>query len=132
MVATARQYDHVWASNADAWSFDSVDGPDVTDVNTIYTFAQMAANAYVDAPGTVDWKDVNGGFNRTDDHGFGWDSNGLRGYLYANEDNSTIVIGVKGTTIAIWDGDGTATNDKENDNLFFSCCCGQQGSSLYR
>lgn len=132
MVAAAREYDHVWASNADAWSFDSVDGPDVTNVDTIHTFAQMAANAYVDAPDTGDWKDVEGDFNRTDDHGFGWDSDGLRGYLYANEDNSTIVIGLKGTTLAIWDGDGTTTNDKENDNLFFSCCCGQQGSSFYR
>lgn len=132
MVAAAREYDGVWASNVNAWAFDTVDGPDVTNVDTIHTFAQMAANAYVEAPNTGDWKDVNGGFNRTDDHGFGWDSDGLRGYLYANEDNSTIVIGVKGTTLAIWDGDGTTTNDKENDNLFFSCCCGQQGSYLYR
>jgi lipase ATG15 len=30
-------------------------------------------------------------------------------------------------TLAIWDGDGTTTNDKENDNLFASCCCAQQG-----
>jgi lipase ATG15 len=132
MVAAAREYDQVWSSNVDAWSFDSVDGPDVTNVDTIHTFAQMAANAYVDAPDTGDWKDVHGGFNRTDDHGFGWDSDGLRGYLYADEDNSTIVIGLKGTTLAVWDGDGTTTNDKENDNLFFSCCCGQQGSTFYR
>jgi lipase ATG15 len=132
MVAAAREYDQVWASNPDIWTFDNVDGPDVTNVDTIHTFAQMAANAYVDVPDTGDWKDVHGGFNRTDDHGFGWDSDGLRGYLYADEDNSTIVIGVKGTTLAVWDGDGTTTNDKENDNLFFSCCCGQQGSSFYR
>lgn len=132
MVAAARMYNQVWASNADAWSFDNVDGPDVANVDTIHTFAQMAANAYVDVPGTGDWKEVEGGFNRTDDHGFGWDSDGLRGYLYADEDNSTVVIGVKGTTLAIWDGDGTTTNDKENDNLYFSCCCGQQGSTFYR
>lgn len=132
LVAAAREYEGVWASQLDAWSMDEVDGPDVTDVGTILTFAQMAANAYVPTPDTGDWKDVNGGFNRTDDYGFGWHSDGLRGYLYADETNSTIVIGVKGTTLAIWDGDGTTTNDKENDNLFFSCCCGQQGSYLYR
>lgn len=132
MVQAEREYGQVWASNVDAWAFDEVEGPDVTNVETILTFAQMAANAYVEAPDTGDWKDVHGGFNRTDDHGFGWDSDGLRGYLYANDDNSTIVIGLKGTTLAIWDGDGTTTNDKENDNLFFSCCCGQQGSSFYR
>lgn len=132
MVAAAREYDQVWSSSPDIWTFDEVRGPNVTDPDTIMTFAQMAANAYVDKPDTGDWKDVNGGFNRTDDRGFGWDSDGLRGYLYADETNSTIVIGLKGTTLAIWDGDGTTTNDKENDNLFFSCCCGQQGSSFYR
>jgi lipase ATG15 len=132
MVAAARQYSDVWASSPDAWTLDDVNAPDVTNVRTILTFAQMAANAYVETPETGDWKDVRGGFNRTDDDGFGWDGDGLRGYLYADENNSTIVIGVKGTTLAIWDGDGTTTNDKENDNLFFSCCCGQQGSVLYR
>jgi lipase ATG15 len=132
MVAAAREYDQVWVSSPDIWTFDEVRGPNVTDKETILTFAQMAANAYVDKPDTGDWKDVNGGFNRTDDHGFGWENDGLRGYLYADETNSTIVIGLKGTTLAIWDGDGTTTNDKENDNLFFSCCCGQQGSSFYR
>ncbi|CAL3965808.1 unnamed protein product [Diplocarpon coronariae] len=132
MVAAAREYSQVWASSPEAWTMDEVEGPDVTSMETILTFAQMAANAYVEKPDTGDWKDVHGGFNRTNDIGFGWDSDGLRGYLYANEDNSTIVIGLKGTTLAIWDGDGTTTNDKENDNLFFSCCCGQQGSSFYR
>ncbi|PBP18494.1 autophagy related lipase [Diplocarpon rosae] len=132
MVAAAREYSQVWASLPEVWTMDEVEGPDVTSMETILTFAQMAANAYVEKPDTGDWKDVHGGFNRTNDVGFGWDSDGLRGYLYANEDNSTIVIGLKGTTLAIWDGDGTTTNDKENDNLFFSCCCGQQGSSFYR
>ena len=132
MVAAAREYPGVWASQLDAWSMDQVDGPDVTNTETILTFAQMAANAYVPVVDEGDWKDVNGGFNRTDDYGFGWHSDGLRGYLYADETNSTIVIGVKGTTLAIWDGDGTTTNDKENDNLFFSCCCGQQGPSRPR
>jgi lipase ATG15 len=27
----------------------------------------------------------------------------------------------------VFDGSGTTTNDKINDNLFFSCCCGQGG-----
>jgi lipase ATG15 len=115
-----------------AWTMDTVPGPDVTDPATVLTFAQMAANAYVDVPGTGDWKDVNGGFNRTDDSGFGWDSDGLRGYLYVDEKNSTVVIGLKGTSLAIWDGEGTTTNDKENDNLYFGCCCGQQASGLAR
>lgn len=131
-VAAAREYSQVWASPEDEWSLDSISGPDITDVGTILSFAQMAANAYVETPGTGDWKDPKGGFNRTDDNGFGWESDGLRGHLYADETNTTIVIGVKGTTMALWDGDGTTTNDKENDNLYFSCCCGQQGSTFYR
>lgn len=132
IVAAARQYSGVWASSPDAWTMDSVPAPDVTNMETILTFAQMAANAYVEAPNTGDWKDVDGGFNRTDDEGFGWEGNSLRGYLYTDEKNTTIVIGLKGTTLAIWDGDGTTTNDKENDNLFFSCCCGQQGGTFSR
>lgn len=132
MVAAAREEGGYWALSPSAWTMDTVAGPDVTDSQTVLTFAQMAANAYVEKPGSGDWKDVNGGFNRTDDDGFGWDSDGLRGYLYMDESNSTVVIGLKGTTLAIWDGDGTTTNDKENDNLFFSCCCGQQSSGLPR
>ncbi len=132
MVAAAREEGGYWALSPSAWIMDNLAGPDVTDKATVLTFAQMAANAYVEAPETGDWKDVNGGFNRTDDVGFGWDGDGLRGYLYADENNSTIVIGLKGTTLAVWDGEGTTTNDKENDNLFFSCCCGQQGSSFAR
>ncbi|KAG9235381.1 Alpha/Beta hydrolase protein [Amylocarpus encephaloides] len=132
MVAGAREWGQSWTTSADAWAVDNVAGPDITDKETIITFAQMAANAYVDIPDQGDWKDVDGGFNRTDDRGFGWDGAGLRGYLYADETNSTIVIGLKGTSLAVWDGDGTTTNDKENDNLFFSCCCGQQGSAFYR
>lgn len=132
MVAAAREEGGFWALSPSAWTMDNLVGPDVTDRDTVLTFAQMAANAYVDTPETGDWKDVNGGFNRTDDIGFGWDGDGLRGYLYIDEKNSTIVIGLKGTSLAIWDGDGTTTNDKENDNLFFSCCCGQQGSTFAR
>lgn len=32
----------------------------------------------------------------------------------------------------MFDGAETTTNDKINDNLFFSCCCAQQGSFLWR
>ncbi|KAG9246239.1 Alpha/Beta hydrolase protein [Calycina marina] len=132
MVAAAREDGGYNIMSPSEWSIDDLAGPDITDKETVLTLAQMAANAYVDKPNTGDWKDVNGGFNRTDDHGFGWEDNGLRGYLYVDEMNTTLVIGLKGTNLAIWDGDGTTTNDKENDNLFFSCCCGQQGSSFAR
>ncbi|KAL3427039.1 hypothetical protein PVAG01_00548 [Phlyctema vagabunda] len=130
MVAAARENQEVWALSPSAWSLDKLVGPNVTDKDTVITFAQMAANAYVPEPSTGDWKDVNGGFNLSQP--FGWESDGLRGYIYTNDDESVAVIGLKGTSLAVFDGDGTTTNDKENDNLFFSCCCGQQGSSFYR
>ncbi|KAH8818998.1 Alpha/Beta hydrolase protein [Xylogone sp. PMI_703] len=130
MVVAARETGEVWSLSPSAWTIDDVPGPNVTDKETVITFAQMAANAYVPEPGTGDWKDVNGGYNVTDD--FGWETDGLRGHIYADETNSTVVIGLKGTSLAVYDGEGTTTNDKENDNLFFSCCCGQQGNPMYR
>ena len=33
---------------------------------------------------------------------------------------------------AVFDGAETTTNDKVNDNLFFSCCCAEQGHFLWR
>ena len=33
---------------------------------------------------------------------------------------------------AVFDGSGSTSKDKENDNLFFSCCCGQGGRFLWR
>jgi len=92
--------------------------------------ALIASNAYVESPDLPDWDEVGKPFNRTAD--FGWESDGLRGHIWGDETNSTIVIGLKGTSPAVFDGDGTTTNDKINDNLFFSCCCGQQGQWTYR
>ncbi|KAK0621590.1 Alpha/Beta hydrolase protein [Bombardia bombarda] len=125
MVAHSRQRGYVAVLSPDAWTVDDVPGPNITDKDTVLSLALMAANAYVGAPGQADWEDVGGPFNRSAD--FGWESDGLRGHVWADETNSTIVIGLKGTSPAVFDGDGTTTNDKVNDNLFFSCCCAQQG-----
>ncbi|KAH8163196.1 hypothetical protein CIB48_g5056 [Xylaria polymorpha] len=92
--------------------------------------ARLLANAYVESPDIPDWEEVGKPFNRTED--FGWESDGLRGHIWGDETNSTIVIGLKGTSPAVFDGDGTTTNDKINDNLFFSCCCAQQGQWTYK
>ncbi|OJJ01134.1 hypothetical protein ASPVEDRAFT_130253 [Aspergillus versicolor CBS 583.65] len=112
------------------WSMDTVAGPDVTDKNTVLTLAKMTANDYIEVPGSEDWQDVNGKLNYSTS--FGWQNDGLRGHIYADNTNSTIVISLKGTSPALFDGAGTTTNDKVNDNLFFSCCCGQGGSYLWR
>lgn len=125
MVALGRQRGYVSVMSPDAWTMDDVPGPNVTDKATILSLAHMAANAYVETPDEADWEDVGGPFNKSAD--FGWEGDGLRGHIWADENNSTIVIGLKGTSLAVFDGDGTTTNDKVNDNLFFSCCCAQQG-----
>ena len=113
-----------------SWSMDEVNGPDIKDKETLVSLATMAANAYVPEPGTGEWEDVNGGFNFSDS--FGWEGDGLRGHIFADEGNSTIVVAIKGTTPAVFDGAETTSNDKENDNLFFGCCCGAGGHYLWR
>jgi lipase ATG15 len=81
---------------AEDWTIDEVPGPNVTDKGTVLTFARMASDAYILEPGTGDWEDVKGGFNYTED--FGWQSDGLRGHIFADTENSTVVIGLKGTS----------------------------------
>lgn len=125
MVAQSRRNGYAAVLDASAWTLDEVPTPDITDKGTVLSLAYMAANAYVQNEGEADWEEVGKPFNRSAD--FGWRTDGLRGHVWADETNSTIVIGLKGTTPAVFDGDGTTTNDKINDNLFFSCCCGQQG-----
>ena len=57
----------------------------------------------------------------------GWedDADGFRGYVFATPDNSTVVLSIKGTSLAVVGGGGgpTTKKDKLNDNLLFSCCC---------
>lgn len=115
---------------ASDWTIDEISGPNVSDKETVLSFARMAANAYILEPNTEEWEDVGSGFNYTED--FGWENDGLRGHIFADTTNSTIVIGLKGTSPAVFDGSETTTNDKINDNLFFSCCCGQGGQYLWK
>ncbi|KYG43211.1 hypothetical protein M433DRAFT_136621 [Acidomyces richmondensis BFW] len=114
-----------------SWLVDSsTAAPNTSDKDTILTFAKMAADAYVQDHDGSGWKDVKGGFNYTDD--FGWEADGLRGHIFADQKNRTIVIGLKGTSPALFDGADTTGNDKLNDNLFGSCCCGQGGQYLWK
>lgn len=116
--------------STEEWTMDTVSGPNITDKHTVLTLARMAANDYVKVPYSTDWEDVHGKFNYSSS--FGWKGDGLRGHIYTDTTNSTVIISLKGTSPALFDGAGTTTNDKENDNLFFSCCCGQGGSYLWR
>jgi putative lipase involved disintegration of autophagic bodies len=130
-LAAARHFGISAASAPEFWSIDEVAGPDITDKQTVLDLAKMAANAYIMEPGTEKWADVSdGGFNHSQP--FGWEADGLRGHVYADKTNSTIVVAMKGTSAALFDGEETTTNDKINDNLFFSCCCAQGGNYFWR
>ena len=94
---------------ATAWTTDEVAGPNISDKGTIMTLAKMAANAYVQDHAGSEWKDVKGGFNYTDD--FGWQQDGLRGHIFADEKNATIVIGLKGTSVPFFDDAATSAPD---------------------
>ncbi|KAL3466380.1 Alpha/Beta hydrolase protein [Aspergillus heterothallicus] len=129
-LAAARDSGSAVTLSSSDWTMDTIAGPNITDRQTVLTFAKMTANDYIEVPGTEDWEDINGRLNYSTS--FGWQNDGLRGHIYADKTNSTIVISLKGTSPALFDGAGTTTNDKVNDNLFFSCCCGQGGSYLWR
>lgn len=123
LFSYARSYGGPKMLRPDEWTVDEIAAPNTTDKSTVITFATIAANAYVTEPWGDGWKDVKGGFNYTDD--FGWQLDGLRGHIFADQTNSTVVIGLKGTSMAIFDGKETTGHDKLNDNLFGSCCCAQ-------
>jgi lipase ATG15 len=129
-----------------AWTLETVSGPNVTDRQTVLNLALMASDAYVPNVGDPAWLNLTSGFNRS--QSFGWDTYGIRGHVFTDQDNSTIVVAIKGTErgqplsppcmrltayslTAAFDGAGTSTKDKINDNLFFSCCCAQQGHFLW-
>ena len=96
LMSSARLSGYATTTDATAWTLDEVAAPNITDKGTVLSLAVMAANAYVKVPGTEDWENLNDGFNVTED--FGWENDGLRGHIYADEGNKTVVIGLKGTT----------------------------------
>jgi lipase ATG15 len=130
MLAAARSRGYPTQSFIDTWAVEQVAGPNITDKETVLTMARMANNAYEVNETSPEWEDLGGAFNRSLD--FGFDSDGLRGHVFSNDDDSIIVIGIKGTSASPFDSGGTTTNDKINDNLFGSCCCGQQGQWSWR
>lgn len=96
LLATARESGQAQILHAEAWNIEEIPGPNVTDKETILTFAKMTLDAYTLKPFAGEWQDVKGGFNYS--QSFGWEGDGLRGHIYADKDNSTVVIGLKGTS----------------------------------
>ncbi|KAK2765140.1 putative lipase atg15 [Arachnomyces sp. PD_36] len=129
-LLTARMSGSASILSPSDWTTDEVVGPNITDKETVRSLAWMSANAYIMERGTENWEDVKTPFNYS--QRFGWENDGLRGHIYADKGNSTIIVALKGTSPALFDGSETTTNDKENDNLFFSCCCAQGGQYFWR
>ncbi|KAI6098304.1 Lipase [Pisolithus croceorrhizus] len=102
------------------WHETWVLGPDVTDRHTLGQLARMSSNAY-HLPGQKQWRDLDPSWNINNSFPFGWDNaeDGFRGFVFQSEDNSTVVLSIKGTTLQ----GPTSRKDKLNDNLLFSCCC---------
>jgi putative lipase involved disintegration of autophagic bodies len=86
---------HLPVLDEDAWILEHVAGPNVSDRKTVINLATMASDAYL--PDTADptWFNLTDGYNRS--QSFGWQASGIRGHVFADQDNSTIVIAIKGT-----------------------------------
>ncbi|KAJ2909505.1 putative lipase atg15 [Coemansia aciculifera] len=110
---------------AGRWKYYIDDGllvPNITHKPTLVHLARMAANAY--QPTTSEtWEPLG---DRWDTHdSFGWGEDGVRGHVFADDRNTTVVVSLKGTSSTFFLGGGSETSarDKFNDNRLFSCCC---------
>jgi putative lipase involved disintegration of autophagic bodies len=110
-------------SPAAEWVTHDVLAPNVSIRNTVMRLAKVASNAYIRIPETEDWYDLGNKWNESSD--FGWEENGLRGHVFANSDNSTIIVAMKGTSPPFVGGSDTSTNDKINVRLSKGVNAGQ-------
>ncbi|KAJ1559614.1 putative lipase atg15, partial [Nowakowskiella sp. JEL0078] len=83
------------------WSTKAMKLPDETDPKTVLSLATMTYNTYYDpTKKSTHWIDMGGKWNES--VGFGWESDGIRGYVFADERNEVMVITVKGTSAALF------------------------------
>jgi lipase ATG15 len=103
----------VFGDAGSGWEDVEVDAPDVTDRQTLLTLAKMASNAYTtdDQEG---WFPMPGHNHSTP---IGWepDADGLRGHIFADDKNTTVIVAIKGTSAGLLGSGGpTSKNDKFN------------------
>ncbi|KIW66776.1 hypothetical protein PV04_06071 [Phialophora macrospora] len=110
------------AAASDVWETVFVPGPDLTDKATVVNLAKMCSDAYIFGPSQPDWLNTTLGFNHS--YSFGWQGDGLRGHIFTDKLNKTVIVAFKGTTID--PGHHWTSKDRLNDNLLFSCCCATQ------
>ncbi|KAJ9613680.1 hypothetical protein H2204_014755 [Knufia peltigerae] len=106
----------------DGWEDHPANVPDVSNKPTEINLAKMCNDAYALEPSEPDWLNSSLGFNRSDS--FGWVGDGLRGHVFTDKRNETVIVAFKGTTID--PRDKWRNNDRLNDNMLFSCCCASQ------
>ncbi|CAG8460168.1 2774_t:CDS:2 [Racocetra fulgida] len=89
--------------------------PNYKDKDSISSLAKMSYDAYIELSKEADWLDLDENWEKLP---FGWEDVGLRGYVFADPDNSTIIIAFKGTSLHLINGGGpTASKDKLNVSL---------------
>ncbi|CAG8467251.1 7810_t:CDS:2 [Ambispora gerdemannii] len=98
--------------------------PDMNDKETVIALAKMTYNAYIPI-GSDDWYDLEEKYGWNEP--FGWEEDGIRGHVFADPKNETVIIAIKGTSMM--GGGPTVPKDKKNDNRLFSCCCARVGPS---
>lgn len=101
------------------WTDEVITVPDVADYGTLLALSQMTSNAYVEEPHSDGWLDLGSHWNATPPWGFGWEGAGLRGHVYSDDDNSTVVISIKGTSAVSFLGKGSSGQDKLNVGSLF-------------
>jgi lipase ATG15 len=94
------------------WITHDIPAPNISDKIAVTTLAKVASNAYIRIPESDDWYDIGKRWNESND--FGWEEHGLRGHVFANNDNSTIIVALKGTSPPFVGGSDTSANDKLN------------------
>ncbi|KXN87029.1 Putative lipase ATG15 [Leucoagaricus sp. SymC.cos] len=95
---SARMHSRVYGeSTALDWSEDQVEGPDVNNKDVLMTLAKMTANAYVEVR-DKEWYDLSKRWNQSFPFGWSPTDDGFRGHLFVSEDNSTVILSVKGTS----------------------------------
>lgn len=106
-------------SSSDAWENIDAAWPDVTDRRTLKILARLSCWAYYEHVPTkiTDAPDLHWSGK------FGWQSEGLRGQVFATEKDRLVIVALKGTSASFLPGGETGQKDKDNDNLLFSCCC---------
>ncbi|GAN05005.1 conserved hypothetical protein [Mucor ambiguus] len=113
-----------WNSRIRPMHLESTIGlvPDVTHRPSVLALAMMTNNAYLDINlNNTEWYDLGAPWQLN--NSFGWESDGIRGHIFADEDDKLVVLSIKGTSAGLWSGGPTGEKDKINDNMLFSCCC---------